>query len=136
MERLRGKEFALGSLVGHLSDPSMKVGPQVTGTPVPATGERGVRSVSSGRGGRSPYPFQLSGGMARRVPVSTAVLSGASLILADEPTPGMDLEMALEALQCFRGRTRAGVVLITHDIDLAFGRPTGWHILCRTTGRP
>ena len=68
------------------------------------------------------YPFQLSGGMARRVLVSTAVLSGASLILADEPTPGMDLEMALEALQCFReladeGRT---VVLITHDIDLAF----------------
>ena len=68
------------------------------------------------------YPFQLSGGMARRVLVSTAVLSGASLILADEPTPGMDLEMALEALQCFRELADEGraVVLITHDIDLAF----------------
>ena len=48
------------------------------------------------------YPFQLSGGMARRVLVSTAVLSGADVIIADEPTPGLDLEMALETLKIFR----------------------------------
>lgn len=68
------------------------------------------------------YPFQLSGGMARRVLVSTAVLSGADVIIADEPTPGLDLEMALETLKIFRELADEGkaIVLITHDIDLAF----------------
>ena len=68
------------------------------------------------------YPFQLSGGMARRVLVSTAVLSGAEVIIADEPTPGLDLEMALETLKIFRELADEGkaVILITHDIDLAF----------------
>ncbi|MBQ3391664.1 MAG: ABC transporter ATP-binding protein, partial [Clostridia bacterium] len=68
------------------------------------------------------YPYQLSGGMARRILVSTALLPGAQLILADEPTPGMSLDQALEALRMFREMADAGkaVILITHDIDLAF----------------
>ena len=67
------------------------------------------------------YPFQLSGGMARRVLVSTAAISGAELIIADEPTPGMTLEQAVEALRVFRELADEGraVVLITHDVDLA-----------------
>jgi len=68
------------------------------------------------------YPFQLSGGMARRTLVSTALITDAKLIIADEPTPGMSLDQALEALSMFREMANAGkaVVLITHDIDLAF----------------
>jgi peptide/nickel transport system ATP-binding protein len=68
------------------------------------------------------YPFQLSGGMARRVLVSTALITDAEIIIADEPTPGMSLDQALEALQMFREMANAGkaVILITHDIDLAF----------------
>ena len=68
------------------------------------------------------YPFQLSGGMARRILVSSALLTDAQLIIADEPTPGMSLEQALEALKLFREMADSGsaVVLITHDIDLAF----------------
>jgi peptide/nickel transport system ATP-binding protein len=60
--------------------------------------------------------------MARRVLVSTALISDAQLIIADEPTPGMSLEQALEALQMFRELANEGkaVILITHDIDLAF----------------
>ena len=126
MERLRGKEFALVPQSVTFLDPSMKVGPQVTG-PRPSRERRQRQREVFDRFHLAEavdrlYPFQLSGGMARRVLVSTAVLSGASLILADEPTPGMDLEMALEALQCFRELADEGraVVLITHDIDLAF----------------
>ena len=105
MERLRGKEFALVPQSVTFLDPSMKVGPQVTG-PRPSRERRQRQREVFDRFHLAEavdrlYPFQLSGGMARRVLVSTAVLSGASLILADEPTPGMDLEMALEALQCF-----------------------------------
>ena len=44
------------------------------------------------------------------------------MIIADEPTPGLDLEMALETLKIFRELADEGkaIVLITHDIDLAF----------------
>lgn len=126
MERLRGKEFALVPQSVNFLDPSMKVGAQVTGFHPSREKKRRQREAFSrfhlAEAAERLYPFQLSGGMARRVLVSTAVLSGASLILADEPTPGMDLEMALEALRCFRELADEGraVVLITHDIDLAF----------------
>ena len=44
------------------------------------------------------YPFQLSGGMARRVLVSTALLSDPQLVVADEPTPGLDEKTVKETL--------------------------------------
>ena len=34
------------------------------------------------------YPFELSGGMARKVLLSTALVSDCKVIIADEPTPG------------------------------------------------
>mgnify|MGYP000332114265 CR=1 FL=1 len=46
--------------------------------------------------------FSFPVGMARRVLVSTAVLSGAEVIIADEPTPGLDLDMAMGSLKVFR----------------------------------
>ena len=60
--------------------------------------------------------------MARRVLVSTAVIEDADLIVADEPTPGMTLEMAKEAMRTFREFADAGkaVVVITHDLELAY----------------
>lgn len=68
------------------------------------------------------YPFQLSGGMARRVLISSAIMERPKLIVADEPTPGLDLEMAKRTLDHFRELADEGVavLLITHDIDLAF----------------
>ena len=67
------------------------------------------------------YPFQLSGGMLRRILFATSVRAGIKLIIADEPTPGMDARSAAEALQILRelADTGKGVLLITHDIDLA-----------------
>ncbi|MBR6801970.1 MAG: ABC transporter ATP-binding protein [Eubacteriaceae bacterium] len=68
------------------------------------------------------YPFQLSGGMARRVLISSAVMEEPKLIIADEPTPGLNVEMAMETLNNFRELADKGtaVLMITHDIDLAF----------------
>ena len=50
------------------------------------------------------------------------MISDAELIIADEPTPGMNLSQALEALKTFRELADQGkaIILITHDIDLAF----------------
>ena len=120
---LRGRDIALIPQSVAYLDPLMRVGPQVTGgKPELASRAREVLA----RLGLAPaverlYPFQLSGGMARRVLFSTAVVSDARLIIADEPTPGMHLEQAVEALSVLRELADGGrgVVLITHDIDLA-----------------
>lgn len=124
-KKLRGSEIALVPQSVAYLDPLMKVGRQADGHRKPRPTERrrrlferlGLRQETE-----KMYPFQLSGGMARRVLVSTAMLSDAQLVIADEPTPGMSLDQALEALKMFREMANEGrgVVLITHDIDLAF----------------
>ena len=123
--QLRGMEIALVPQSIAYLDPLMKVGKQADGHRKPRPTEK--RRKLFARFGLPEktehlYPFQLSGGMARRVLVSTALITDAQLIIADEPTPGMSLDQAMEALKLFRtladeGR---GVILITHDIDLAF----------------
>ena len=103
-------------------DPLMKVGSQVRG--VYGTKQRQkelFRQFQLSEKTEKMYPFQLSGGMARRVLISSAVMEQPELIIADEPTPGLDLQMAMETLIHFRELADQGtaVLLITHDIDLA-----------------
>lgn len=122
---LRGGEIALVPQSIAFLDPLMKVGRQADGhkKPYPTEKRRGLfRRFGLPERTESLYPFQLSGGMARRVLVSTALVTEAQLVIADEPTPGMSLEQALEALRMFREMADEGraVILITHDIDLAF----------------
>lgn len=66
------------------------------------------------------YPFQLSGGMAQRVVMAMASAGNPSLVIADEPTRGVDRENTAQFLQnldaLFGG---AAVLLITHDISVA-----------------
>lgn len=116
---LRGREIVLvPQSVGYL-DPLMQVGPQV------GRDHGRVRSIL-GRYGLGPeveglYPFELSGGMARRVLISTAVAEAPALVIADEPTPGLDARAAGRILGHFReiADGGAGVLLITHDLELA-----------------
>lgn len=121
---LRGGEIALVPQSVAYLDPLMKVGRQADGhqKPCPTARRRELfRRFGLPEKTERLYPFQLSGGMARRVLVSTALLADAQLVIADEPTPGMGLEQAKEALSMFREMADEGrgVVLITHDIDLA-----------------
>lgn len=122
--RLRGTEIALVPQSVAFLDPLMKVGVQTDGHRRPRPVEKRkklFRQFGLQENTERLYPFQLSGGMARRVLVSTALITDAQLIIADEPTPGMSLDQALEALRLFRELADEGkaVVLITHDIDLA-----------------
>lgn len=123
--KLRGSEIALVPQSVAYLDPLMKVGKQADGhkKPYPTEKRRGIfRRFGLPENTEKLYPFQLSGGMARRTLVSTALITDARLIIADEPTPGMSLDQALEALAMFREMANEGkgVILITHDIDLAF----------------
>ncbi|WP_294967604.1 ABC transporter ATP-binding protein [uncultured Methanosphaera sp.] len=67
------------------------------------------------------YPFQLSGGMARKVLISTALLNNPDTIIADEPTPGLDEKSVEETINSLIDLKNDGVgmILITHDIDTA-----------------
>lgn len=67
------------------------------------------------------YPFQLSGGMARRVLIAMATVGEPMLIIADEPTSGLDEETAEESLGWLRylADRGKGILLITHDIEAA-----------------
>jgi putative ABC transport system ATP-binding protein len=67
------------------------------------------------------YPSELSGGQQQRVAVARALVLGADLLLADEPTGNLDPESSKTILDLFtelaqRGRT---IVLVTHDPTVA-----------------
>ena len=122
LAKLRGAEIALIPQSVTYLDPLMKVGRQIKG--LQASNEK-VRAVLKrydlGPEVASMYPHQLSGGMLRRVLVATAVITGAKLIIADEPTPGMSRQLSEETLGHLRELADAGcaVMLITHDIGAA-----------------
>lgn len=123
--KLRGREIALIPQSVSYLDPLMRVGAQVR-TAV-KNGDKKViqRDVFSRyslhESAENLYPFQLSGGMARRVMVCTAVIGGAALIIADEPTPGLHPAVVSETLGHLRRLADSGcaVILITHDIAAA-----------------
>jgi ABC-type dipeptide/oligopeptide/nickel transport system ATPase component len=128
LAQLRGNGISLVPQSITYLDPLMRVGRQVQGF-----AKKGNRSERAARQQElfvrydlSPlvarqYPFELSGGMARRVLLCCALMDDPQVIIADEPTPGLDLELARLALADFRefANRGKGVLLITHDIELA-----------------
>ncbi|MBM6924521.1 ABC transporter ATP-binding protein [Pseudoflavonifractor phocaeensis] len=124
-EQVRGKEMVLVPQGVTYLDPLMQVGPQLRkGKKDPQTRAR-FRGVLDryglGEEVETLYPFELSGGMARRVLIATAAEAAPRLVIADEPTPGLDARAARRVLGHFRELAEggAGVLLITHDLELA-----------------
>lgn len=122
---LRGRDIALIPQSVNFLDPLMHVGKQVR-TSVKEGDAKEIQrkifeSLHLDKATEKMYPFQLSGGMARRVLLSTAIASDAKLIIADEPTPGLDPVVIEEALNNFRAFANDGrtVMFITHDIEAA-----------------
>ena len=124
-EALRGREMVLVPQGVTYLDPLMKVGPQVRKGRRDQKSRDACRNVLA-RYGLGPetedlYPFELSGGMARRVFMASAVLEQPRLIVADEPTPGLDARAAGRILGHLRELAEEGaaVLFITHDLELA-----------------
>lgn len=66
------------------------------------------------------YPFQLSGGMAQRVTIALALCSKAKLLIADEPTNGLDQDSKQQTMSLLNGLfPDAAKLIITHDISVA-----------------
>ncbi|MFE9904105.1 ABC transporter ATP-binding protein [Streptomyces achromogenes] len=66
------------------------------------------------------YPHQLSGGQQQRVVLAQALLLGARLVVADEPTTGQDALTKQRIVDRFAAVARQGiaVVLLSHDLDV------------------
>ena len=123
---LAGRELVLLPQQLTALDPTATVGAQVrrSATLVGQAHEDALRTLlASGleQGVERLYPHQLSGGMARRVLRTMALLGDPALVIADEPTPGLGRGEADEVLDHLRGLADSGkgVLLITHDIGTA-----------------
>jgi peptide/nickel transport system ATP-binding protein len=68
------------------------------------------------------YPFELSGGMCQRVMIAMALACTPSVLIADEPTTGLDVTTQAVIMDLIRDMSRdarMSTLLITHDLGLA-----------------
>jgi len=68
------------------------------------------------------YPFELSGGMCQRIVIALALACRPQLLIADEPTTGLDVTTQKTVMELVTELTRArgmSTLLITHDLGLA-----------------
>ncbi len=125
-----GRQLALLPQEPWLSlDPVMRVDRQVQeGLDIHSQDPAGGRSrarhllAALGLGGyERAFPCQLSGGMAQRVAFAAACAGGAEMVLADEPTKGLDADHLRDvvALLARKVEEGAGLLTITHDIEVA-----------------
>ena len=68
------------------------------------------------------YPFELSGGMCQRVVIALALACNPQLLIADEPTTGLDVttqKAVMDLIVELTKRRSMSTILITHDLGLA-----------------
>ena len=134
ISRIRGNEIALIFQNPSLAlNPVYRVGEQIA---EPLQIHRGVskkRALEAAldqlkrfrlgdKGTMEMYPFQLSGGMSQRVMISASVILSPKLLIADEPTKGLDRSLAKETvheLEKIKDLNSSSLLLITHDLMLA-----------------
>ncbi len=124
IKQYRGRKIAFIPQSVNYLDPTMKVKNQVR---IGFLGSKKKRSAMQEqlflkfglkKSDGELYPYQLSGGMLRRVLFATCISPDTELIIADEPTPGIHqsvLDLLLSQLRYLADKGM-GVMLITHDI--------------------
>ncbi len=137
LERVRGREMAMifqdpqTSLnpvvpVGRQIEEPMAIHEDLSGT------ERRRRAVelmdmvgiADAASRYDHYPHQFSGGMCQRVMIAMALACRPRLILADEPTTGLDVTVQaqfLELMKSLCSELGVAMVLITHDLGVVAG---------------
>lgn len=88
--------------------------------------ERAVESLAAvgipdPRRRANAYPHQLSGGMAQRVLIAMATVNEPKLLIADEPTTGLDVTVQAQFLDTLQSKVRdsgSAVVFVTHDLGI------------------
>ncbi len=115
----------VGSLSPRLSVGSLITEPfkihALTGFDLKAESHRLLKMVGLPGHFSERYPHQLSGGQARRVGVARALALKPKLILADEPTAGLDVSVQgeiLNLLNKLQDETGVSIFVITHNLNI------------------
>lgn len=134
LQRIRGTEIALISQTPRTAlNPLLPVGRQVArlftlhGGLSKAEAKRRAIEMLTLVGIPEPerrarqYAHQFSGGMCQRVMIAMALATSPRLLIADEPTTGLDVSTAARILDLLRdlgSKTGASILLITHDLGV------------------
>ncbi|MFA6264528.1 MAG: ABC transporter ATP-binding protein [Pseudolabrys sp.] len=135
MRDLRGREMSMIFQSPRLAlNPIRKIGHQIEDVllqhaqvDAAAVSEKAVEILEHVRIARPreryhAYPFELSGGMCQRVVIALALACRPQLLIADEPTTGLDVTTQKAVMDLVVELTRErgmSTILITHDLGLA-----------------
>jgi len=133
MRKIRGKEIAMILQNPTTSlNPVLKVGDQIAeaiqlhqGLNKREAREKAVEmlesvKISSPEKRASEYPHEFSGGMKERAMIAMALACNPSLIIADEPTKGLDVTIKMQIIKLMKEVTKQkSMLFITHDLGAA-----------------
>ena len=136
MRDLRGREISMIFQNPRAAlNPIRKVGDQIEDvlrqhvqqSQVGDRGEKAIEALEQVKIARPreryhAYPFELSGGMCQRVVIALALACNPQLLIADEPTTGLDVTTQKAVMDLIVELTRRrgmSTILITHDLGLA-----------------
>jgi peptide/nickel transport system ATP-binding protein len=136
MRDLRGREISMIFQNPRAAlNPIRKVGDQIEDvlrqhvqqSQVGDRGEKAIEALEQVRIARPreryhAYPFELSGGMCQRVVIALALACNPQLLIADEPTTGLDVttqKAVMDLIVELTKRRGMSTILITHDLGLA-----------------
>ncbi|MDP2296515.1 MAG: ABC transporter ATP-binding protein [Pseudolabrys sp.] len=135
MRNLRGREMSMIFQSPRLAlNPIRKVGHQIEDVLMQhaqagndSVSEKAIEVLDQVRIARPreryhAYPFELSGGMCQRVVIALALACRPQLLIADEPTTGLDVTTQKAVMDLVVELTRErgmSTILITHDLGLA-----------------
>ena len=133
MRKIRGKEIAMILQNPTTSlNPVLKVGDQIAeaiclhqGLNKKEAKEKAIEMLEAVRipspeKRANEYPHEFSGGMKERVMIAMALACNPSLIIADEPTKGLDVTIKMQIVKLMKEVTkRKSMLFITHDLGAA-----------------
>ena len=136
MRDLRGREISMIFQNPRAAlNPIRKVGDQIEDvlrqhvqqSTVTDRGEKAIEALEQVKIARPreryhAYPFELSGGMCQRVVIALALACNPQLLIADEPTTGLDVttqKAVMDLIVELTKRRNMSTILITHDLGLA-----------------